>query len=359
MSERASEKYFEVRGRAIGMLEAGKKQVKVARDLEVPLRTLERWWAQYKRTGKMVKGKSPGRPKVLGKIEKIIISKSVGKKRQSPRKLAARFTARGLKGSKDTIKRYLRKGFGLKPYHCRKIPLLTKKQIKDRLAFCTRLRHWTSEDWKQVVFTDESPFELYHAPNPKNDVVWSRDGSDVEHVGVPKFSPKVMVWGGMSFSGLTDLHIVPQGTNIDQEYYCTNILEGNMFKRMKKNAVRGTKFNVQLVPDMSEMIFQQDGARPHTALRTQRLLQEKIPNFWNKDMWPANSPDLSVIENLWAILGDKLEEIKPKPTNIPTLESALVKAWRRIPKETLRNLIHSMPSRVEAVYQAKGHFPVK
>ena len=349
----------EVRGRAVGLLEAGKRQARVAKVLGVGLRSVNRWWAQYKRTGKVEEKKRTGRPKVLGRIEKIIISKSLGKRRQSTRKLAKKFSARGLKGSKDTIRRFLRKDLGVKPYHQRKTPLLTKKHIRDRLAFCRRTQNWTSEDWKQVVFSDESPFELFHPPNPKNYVVWDQDGSSVEHTGVPKFGPKVMVWGAMSFSGLSDLHIVPQGTTIDQNYYCREILEGNLFKRMKKNHATGSKFNVKLVPNMSRMIFQQDGARPHTALTTQRPLEDKITNFWKKDMWPANSPDLSPIENLWSILGDKLKETEPKPTNISTLEEALNKAWKKIPKETLENLIYSMPSRVEAVLEAKGHYAMK
>ena len=159
-----------------------------------------------------------------------------------------------------------------------------------------------------------------------------------------------MFCGAMSFSGLTDLYIVPQGVKIHQEYYCTNILEANVFERIKKTNVMGSKFDVKLVSDMSEVIFQQDGARSHTALRTQRLLEEKIPHLLTKDMWPANSPDRSPIENLWSILGDKLEQGKPPPSNRASLESAPVNAWKRISQETLEN---SMPSRVQAVVKAK------
>ena len=40
-----------------------------------------------------------------------------------------------------------------------------------------------------------------------------------------KFGRKVMVWGAMSYSGFSDLHIVPQRQNVDGEYYCTSLLE--------------------------------------------------------------------------------------------------------------------------------------
>ena len=88
-----------------------------------------------------------------------------------------------------------------------------------------------------------------------------------------------MVWGAMSFSGLTELHVIPQGQSVNQEYYYTEILEGNLFPRMRKNQSRGSKFDVKLVSEMSEMIFQQVGARAHTALRTQQLLYDKIPHL--------------------------------------------------------------------------------
>ena len=128
----------------------------------------------------------------------------------------------------------------------------------------------------------------------------------------------------MSFTGLTELHIVPQKQFVDQEYYCNEIIEDNLFPRKRKNAAGGSKFGFKLVPQMSEMIFHEDGARAHTALRTQELLQEKIPNFWSKDMWPTNSPDLNPIENLWAILGGKVDEEKIQPSRIAGLENFLI-----------------------------------
>ena len=67
MSEILASKSSEVRGRAIGMLEAGEKQKDVAKDLEVGLRTVQRWWAQYNREGNVDKKKRTGRLKGLGK----------------------------------------------------------------------------------------------------------------------------------------------------------------------------------------------------------------------------------------------------------------------------------------------------
>ena len=349
---------IEARGRAVGMLEAGLSQKKVAQQMGVAVRTVRRWWTQFQATGDLKKGKSTGRPPVLRRIQKIVIAKSVGKKRQSLRKLSTKFKAMGLKGCKTTIHSYMRKKLGMKAYKIQKVPKLTEKHIFDRKLFCNRVNNWSIEDWKQVIFSDESPFELFPSPNKQNDRIWSLERESVCPVEVPKFGPSVMVWGAMSFSGLSELHIVPQGQSVTGEYYREEILKETLFPRLNKQCINGSKFATKLVPDMYRIIFQQDGARAHTALATQNLLSERLPHFWTKDMWPANSPDLSPIENLWAILGEGIKAMRNPPSTIAGLEKALKDAWKKIPTETLQNLIISMPDRVMAVRKAKGKYPV-
>ena len=68
--------------------------------------------------------------------------------------------------------------------------------------------------------------------------------------------------------------------------------------------------------------------------------------------WPANSPDMNPIENLWAIMKDHVEELEP--ANISDLKQILIQVWDGIEDQTIKNLIDSMPSRLQAVLNANG-----
>ena len=68
-----------VRSRAIGMIEGGLPQKKVALRLEVEERSVRRWWHNH-RTGTSMETKPrSGRPKRLIRLPKLIINKSMGK----------------------------------------------------------------------------------------------------------------------------------------------------------------------------------------------------------------------------------------------------------------------------------------
>ena len=100
----------------------------------------------------------------------------------------------------------------------------------------------------------------------------------------------------------------------------------------------------------SSMTFIQDGTPAHTAKATQQWCKKNLPHFIKKDEWPANSPDLNPIKNLWSII-DEAAYRDPIPKTIGGRKSRLRQAWRNIPLASLRELARSMPQWLKNVIQ--------
>ena len=75
--------------------------------------------------------------------------------------------------------------------------------------------------------------------------------------------------------------------------------------------------------------------------------------------WPANSPDLSCIENAWFWIKDWMEIHCPHPLGIQYLESNELKAlvfaaWEAVPGDWLLQLAHGMVRRLQMCIEAGG-----
>ena len=103
-----------------------------------------------------------------------------------------------------------------------------------------------------------------------------------------------------------------------------------------------------------EGIFQQDGARAHTSRASVEWLNKNINGYISPGDWSPNSPDLSPIENVWSIMAATVYAYS-EPQTLNALKHRLRKAWTSIPLETFKNLIYSMPNRLEAVMKSKGN----
>ncbi len=99
------------------------------------------------------------------------------------------------------------------------------------------------------------------------------------------------------------------------------------------------------------VMTQEDGAKYHFGKRAAAYKKlHKVHLF----PWPAQSPDLSPIENLWKQLKDAISVRRHQIRTVEEMEHALRQEWDKIRKETLEALIESMPRRISQMIKNKG-----
>jgi len=89
----------------------------------------------------------------------------------------------------------------------------------------------------------------------------------------------------------------------------------------------------------------------HTSKTTITWLKNNAEHYISKEYWSPNSPDLSPIENVWAMAASKPAQ---NSKHMMALERRLRKYWRLISLTTVQNLIGSMHDRLKASIRNKG-----
>lgn len=211
-----------------------------------------------------------------------------------------------------------------------------KKNRAARLNFAKTYIKESEEFWKNVIFADESKFNLFGCDGKV--IVYRKPNTELEEKNtvatVKHGGGGVMVWGCMAAAGVGKIELIKQ--TMDHMHYI-NILKRNL-RASAENLGIGATFQ-----------FYQDNDPKHSAANTRLWLLYNCPRVIKT---PAQSPDLNPIEHLWDHLERKLRQ--RHFTNKNQMEKVLMEEWYNIDMSITQKLVQSMPGRLKEVIRRKG-----
>jgi len=235
------------------------------------------------------------------------------------------------------------KSAGMMAVTKKKMPFLSARHRRERMDWALKYKDYTVEDWKKVVWSDETKINRLGSDGKK--WIWKKKGENTGKVlydrmveGTLKFGGgSVMVWGCILWEGVG--YACKIDGKMDKHLY-TAILEDDLQASIEYYG-----------KTPGEVIFQHDGDPKHMSGKAMDWLED---NGFEVLTWSAQSPDLNPIEHVWGYLKRRLGEYERPPTGMIELWDRIQVEWEKIPVSFCQKLIESMPRRVAAVLKAKG-----
>lgn len=315
-----------------------KSQSQIARIVGVSQPSVSRIIQKERESGTLTterKGRCGRKAKMTPQAVQMLVTDSQMHPRKTSHELRKHLDMGGISVSSRTVRRCLVNSGRIARRPVKK-QLLTDAMKKKRLEWAENYKEWTIQDWKKILFSDESHF---YVQGQRSQYIRRCKGEPITEAHIDqyvKYPQRQMMWGSFSHKGIGSLY--PVEGMMNSEKYIEVI-------------------NEKVQPDMHEHfpngdgIFQQDSAPCHKAKKVEKTFILKEIRLLD---WPGNSPDLNPIENLWSIV--KMELRKRDCTTLDKLRAAIINIWFDDPKieEHCAKLVESMPERVNQVILNRG-----
>lgn len=235
-----------------------------------------------------------------------------------------------------SVSRYIHDELDLPSRRAARKPLLTVRHKKNRVTFAKKCLSWPQDKIRSILWSDESTFTVTGTPYRYVRRPRGADRYDPLYtVKSVKHPPSLMVWGAFSYHGVGKLVFFEKGVRVNTEKYLDLLFD-----------------NLEDCFDTCHAsVFMQDGAPCHTSYPVKEWLDNCAIEYIRD--WPANSPDLNPIENLWSIVKKELRE--KDTSTVLKLRSAITSVWENLSEEVIHKLVDSVPQRLQECIKKKGN----
>ena len=342
-----------------------------------------------------------GRPRIATpELEQAVLD-AVRKDRDGREKTSFMLAAeQGI--SSTTILRILKQN-NFRPCKNTKKPALTEAMKEARYQFALRYQHWTIEDWKNVIWSDETSVILnsrrgrirsWRQPHEK----YVQTAIRRRFVGAMEF----MFWGCFSYDKKGPCHIWKNETAAEKRECAADLAKINAalepeakmqweletaMRRMglrnlggpkpkwkftaetgkvtisgKKGGITWYRYQKKvLIPKLLKFAQECKKNRPDTIIMEDKApahaSKHQEPVFMAMDilrlLWYGNSPDLNMIEPCWPWMKRKTTE-KGAPRTRKEAEKAWTKCWKNLDQKRIQGWIERMPRHIAEVIRLKG-----
>ncbi|GFX10509.1 transposable element Tcb2 transposase [Trichonephila clavipes] len=295
--------------RFVGRLEGGQTQAEIVQAVGVSQSVISRIWNRFLETESAGRRPGQGRRWATTPNEDRFLVLTARRHRNMSATLLQQHlrSATGTTVSTQTVRNRLH-GVGL---------------YARRPMVCVRLTSRHRRDRRECIF-------IWRDRGSRNNPAFVQESVRFRGGGV-------LVYGGISSDGRTDLYIIRDGPLTARRY--------------RDEIIRPivVPYAALIVDDF---ILMDDNSRPHSAnLVEDSLFEEGIVRM----EWPTCSPDMNPIEHVWVALGRPVAGRQPPLQALQELERALLEEWDRIPQLVINSLINSMPQRCSTLLAVRGN----
>jgi len=326
----------------------------IGRELHIPKRTVSNFLTRLRIHQSPNNLLRQGRPRITTKAQDKRIIAAAEANTHVP--FASLQNIVNVPVSTRTIRRRLHEDL-IQKWRAVKRTLLNEEHSKTCLEWALKHQHKTREDWAKIAWSDECVIQKDSARQqvwvfrhqtkeekyaPKNVRGKARDGDVFQ-----------MIWGCFVGNKLGPIVFIDGSVKSDKYISILNDHFLPYLDALTDDGITG-------------ITFQQDNARPHASKITQAFLGTATTQhrFNVMDDWPPYSPDMNLIENLWAHLKLELHRRYPDTATLrgspqyirQRITERLQEVWWSIGEEVLDSLIDSMSHRVQALIEARGWY---